>query len=104
MAFGLDQLLQRRGAPVAHAVRGEPAGESGQLRLEILGPVREGGERREQPGIGTFGGILDDCGEDLLLVADLIVDRLAETPASTAIMSMLAPANPSRAKTRLAVG
>ena len=77
LAFGLDQLQERRRTPVAQAIGGKPPGEGGQLRLEILGVVRESRQRGEQAGIGLLGRILHDGREHFFLVADLIVDGLA---------------------------
>ena len=58
-------------------MRCQAAGEIDKVLLEIARFVGEGRQRGEQAGIGAFGCIGDYSGEDVLLVAELVVDGLA---------------------------
>ncbi len=95
LVFGLDQLLERRGRAGRTCRSPRAAGRTAMMSASRSvgrsGKVAASRTGRRCP----LRRVLDHRGEHLLLVADLVVDRSArETPASAAIMSMLAPANP----------
>ena len=77
LALVLDQPAQELAVAAADAVGVEAKGEGGEVGLEIVRMIGEGGERREEAGIGALGDVADDRLEQVFLVAVMIVDRLA---------------------------
>ena len=57
LAFVLDQPAQELAVAAADAVGVEAKGEGGEVGLEIARMVGEGGERREEAGIGALGDV-----------------------------------------------
>src|SRR4029078_4408360 len=77
LALGMDELAQKGAVAIAHAVAGEPHGKFDEISFDIARIVWEGSERRIDAGIGALGHVLHHRGEELLLVAIVIVDGLA---------------------------